>query len=180
MTTSVSEQLRRVVFTGGPGAGKTTILELLREQGFAVGRDAARDIIRDRKARGLNPRPDPEEFARQVLDRELAAYAAATTSPSFFERSVLDAAASLRHAGGISELDCKEMVATHPYDQVFIFPPWEAIYQQDEERDHEFSHAVRVYGLTQDLYARFGYEPLEVPKGSPAQRLEFIFSALIG
>ena len=72
--------MNRVVLTGGPGVGKTAVIEVLREEGYAVGEDAARSIIIERKAAGLSPRPDAAEFANQILVREIAAYEFCDTS----------------------------------------------------------------------------------------------------
>jgi predicted ATPase len=41
-----------VVLTGGPGTGKTTLLEALRDNGFSVVPENARPIIRDQLAIG--------------------------------------------------------------------------------------------------------------------------------
>ena len=40
------------VLTGGPGAGKTTLIEALRDAGFATAPEAGRAIIRDQLAIG--------------------------------------------------------------------------------------------------------------------------------
>ena len=72
--------MQRIVLTGGPGAGKTTVLDVLREQGYATGDDAARSIIRERKAAGLTPRPDALTFAKQVFEKDVAAYQSAEQS----------------------------------------------------------------------------------------------------
>ena len=39
--------IQRVVLTGGPGAGKTAILDALAEDGIRIGVNVAREIIRD-------------------------------------------------------------------------------------------------------------------------------------
>ena len=41
-----------IVITGGPGAGKTTLINLLREAGFATAPEAGRAIIQDQSAIG--------------------------------------------------------------------------------------------------------------------------------
>ena len=61
----------RFVCTGGPGAGKTTVLEALQARGYRFTTDSARTIIKDRLRRGLSPRPEPKEFAQLILESEL-------------------------------------------------------------------------------------------------------------
>ena len=170
--------MQRVVLTGGPGAGKSTVLELLNRQGFATGDDAARAIIRQRKRSGLAPRPEAKTFAQQVLEKEVEAYHSARSPTTFFERGVIDAVASLAAVGGLSEAEADELLANYPYEAVFIFPPWEEIYCMDEERDHSFAHAEKVFHATMAFYRRCGYAPVEVPPASVEDRGEFILKRL--
>jgi len=167
--------MRRVVLTGGPGAGKSTVLDQLRAEGLATAEDAARAIIQARKAMGLSPRPEAGAFAREILDRDIAAYDSATSSPTFFERGVPDAVGMLLASGGLDEQGGREFVKRYPYhQQVFLFPPWQEIYRTDAERDHTFEHAVTVYEATRDWYIRLDYEVVEVPQASVEARAEFI------
>lgn len=155
--------------------GKTTVLDVLRRLGYAVGDDAAREIIRSRRQQGLSPRPDAAIFARQILAREIDAYDSVSSSPTFFERGVPEAAASLVGADEIDEAEARKLLETYPYfKRVFLFPPWKAIYRVDAERDHSFEHAVRVYEDIRDWYARFDYEMIEVPFDTAEARAQFI------
>ena len=171
--------IERILLTGGPGAGKTAVLDVFRELGYDVGPDAAREIIRERKAQGLSSRPDPASFAQQILAREIDAYRMAGKSPTFFERGVADVAASLLGADAIDESEARRLVETFPYfHRVFLFPPWEAIYQVDEERDHAFDHALRVFEDIRRWYARFDYELVEMPFDTATARAQFILEEI--
>src|SRR5437899_843713 len=54
-----SMPLQRVVFAGGPGGGKTTLLCALQLRGYAVVADSARTIIQARTSRSLSPQAVP-------------------------------------------------------------------------------------------------------------------------
>ena len=89
----------RVVITGGPGGGKTTLLREFGRRGFATVEDTPRAIIRSRRALGLSPRPSPLEFAEQVLGRDVESYwQNSGQALTFFDRGVLDALAMIAHA----------------------------------------------------------------------------------
>ena len=60
-----------VVVTGGPGVGKTTLLAELARRGHRTGKDVARELISERRRKGLAPRPSQLEFAKEVLRRDL-------------------------------------------------------------------------------------------------------------
>jgi predicted ATPase len=53
----------RIVFAGGPGVGKTTVLLALQARGYPIVGDSARTIIQERRRLGLSPRPPALEFA---------------------------------------------------------------------------------------------------------------------
>lgn len=166
--------MQRIVLTGGPGAGKTTTLDVLRNQGYATGDDAARSIIRERKRAGLSPRPDARTFAQQVFEKEVEAYRSVNSSPSFFERGMVEAVGSLLGAGTLDEDRANRLLRNYRYKAVFIFPPWEEIYCVDDERDHTFDHSVKVYQSILGFYRRHEYEPVEVPLGPVQHRVNFI------
>ena len=97
--------MSRVVITGGPGAGKTTLLLALQARGYTIVGDSARTIIRDRRRRGLSPRPNAYEFAHETLrmDIENFVHHAATPGHVFFERGVLDALCMLDRVSPLNE-----------------------------------------------------------------------------
>jgi len=175
----VDMDLKRVVLAGGPGAGKTAVLDALGESGFDAAADSAREIIRERKSNGLAPRPAPAEFGRAVLERDIDAYQAVNSSPTFFERGVADAAGMLYGCGAIDRPAAGELIARFRYyPRVFVFPPWQEIYRTDSERDQSFEEAVSVYRRTLDWYIGFGYEVVEVPFGPVADRARFVLAEI--
>jgi len=166
-----------VVVTGAPGAGKTTLLQALQARGYAIVGDAPRAIIRDRRERGLSPRPAREEFVRQTLRIDIENYErhAADARHVFFERGVLDALAGLDSIAPLGGAEFETWLAKYRYfPKVFVLPPWQAIYVTDAERDHTFEHALWVDRVTRDWYGRCGYRVVEVPKGAVDDRCEFV------
>src|SRR5262249_19690760 len=94
----------RFVITGGPGAGKTTILHALAERGYRCAPESARAIIRERLASGLPPRPPLAQFGHEILHRDIARYreTQATDHPVFFDRGVVDALGILEEQQALS------------------------------------------------------------------------------
>ena len=170
----------RVVITGGPGAGKTTLLREFGCRGFATVEDTPRAIIRSRRALGLSPRPSPLEFAEQVLRRDVELYGQNTgLALTFFDRGVLDALAMVADAAPERRADLVALATAYPYHPVvFVLPPWEEIYINDDERDHTFTHAVRVYESLVAWYQLCGYHVAPVPELPVAERCDYVLSAL--
>ena len=170
-----------VVIAGPPGAGKTTLLLELARRGHATVSDSAREIITERKTKGIPPRPDPVEFAREIYRRDLAKYrrVAATKGPVFFERSAIESRemllGALRQAGQPAQFEADELEFVNP---VFMLPPWQEIYRTDAERDHTFEHALWVYEQTVRCYRAHGYRIDPVPRCGPSQRAEHVLAIL--
>ena len=169
----------RVVIAGGPGAGKTILVRECGRRGFAIVEDTPRAIIRSRRALGLSPRPSPLEFAKQLLRRDVELYERNTgQAPTFFDRGVLDALAMVADAAPERRADLMALAADYPYHAVvFVLPPWEEIYVTDDERDHTFAHAVRVYESLVAWYQLCGYRVMPVPMLPAAERCDYVLAA---
>ena len=158
-----------------------TVLHALQLRGYAVATDSARNIIQARKGSSLSPRPVPLEFAQAILREEIRQYGeqASRSGLIFFERGVVDALGMLQELGALPENELQGLLSEYPYHrQVFLFPPWEAIYVNDSERDQTFVEAVRVCRKASEWYQRCGYGVVEVPKVGVAERCVYVLQAL--
>jgi len=171
----------RFVITGGPGAGKTTILDALAERGYIYAPDSARALIRKRLTSGLSPRPPLQQFANDTLEMDIARYreTPVTDHPIFFERGIVDALYGLYRHNALSLGEVEEYVRSFPYNKVvLLMPPWEEIYCTDSERDQTFSESVQVFEISRKWYARWDYETIEVPRTAIDQRVNFILQTV--
>lgn len=167
--------------TGGPGGGKTTLLNALAARGYRVMPEAARRIIKGRLAAGRSPRPHAASFARAILDSDIEQYRSVTdqAGPVFFDRGVPDALYMLDLASAITEGEVAELIQRFPYnDRVFLLPPWEAIYSTDTERDQTFEESVAVFEGMKRWYSRWEYDTVEVPCTGVEARVSFILEAI--
>ncbi|WP_348521404.1 AAA family ATPase [Bosea sp. TND4EK4] len=98
-----SDGHRLVVITGGPGAGKTTLIEALAAAGHAVMPEAGRAVIRAELAAGGSGLPwqNRTRFAELMVEADLCSHQAALALPGtvFFDRGVVDIAAYLELCG---------------------------------------------------------------------------------
>jgi len=171
----------RVVITGGPGVGKTTLLAELGTRGYATVSESARAIIAERRATGRTPRPEPVAFAREILRRDTEKYYANPGQSGwvFFDRGVIEAIGMLHEVAPLSAPELATALRAHSFhSSVFILPPWSAIYTTDSERDHAFAWVEHVHNQLVQWYLSCGYVLCEVPRLPVAARAQFVVHAL--
>jgi predicted ATPase len=172
-----------VVISGGPGAGKTTLLLELEWRGFRFAAEVARQIIQEQVRDGGNALPwgDREQYCRLMLERSIASYLehAASKGTTFFDRGIPDTFCYARLIG--SPLESEIFAACDRYrymGRVFLAPPWQEIYSTDTERKQTYDEVVKTYHMMGEAYEDCGYEVVEIPRASPAQRADFIANML--
>ncbi|NWK95699.1 ATPase [Sphingobium lactosutens] len=172
-----------VVITGGPGSGKTSLVEGLAMQGIRTMPEAGRAIIRAQHAIGgpALPSRDPIAFAEQMLGWELRSYAEAADRPelTLFDRGIPDIIGHLR----LCSLPVPDHVLTaarlHRYARrIFLAPHWPSIYHGDDERTQSEAEAAATCAIMRRVYAELGYEVIDLPFVPLSERIAFVRSQL--
>ncbi|KVQ91904.1 AAA family ATPase [Burkholderia ubonensis] len=174
---------RFFVVTGGPGSGKSTLIDALERAGFARSQEAGRGVIRDQVAVDGPALPwrDRSAFAELMLGWEMRSYhlARQARGPVFFDRGVPDVIGYLRLSGLAVPAHAEAAARRFRYHRrVFIAPPWPDIYTQDAERRQDFAEAVRTCDAMVECYASYGYRLIELPRASVKARVRFVLDAL--
>jgi predicted ATPase len=121
---------RFFVITGGPGSGKSTLIDALQARGFARTMEAGRGVIQDQVAIGGPELPwsDPLAFSELMLSWELRSYRMAQDFAGlvFFDRGIPDVAGYLLLLNRRVPDHVDRAARTFRYNRrVFIAPPWE-------------------------------------------------------
>jgi predicted ATPase len=173
----VIEKPNFFMFTGGPGVGKTTLIQHLRVQGHRCVEESHRRVIREQVASGGRHVPwlDQAGYLEQVAREDVAifdALAAETDERIFFDRGILDSAADRDPPAWLVKAG-----RTRRYNRrVFVFPPWREIYRQDAERKQTWPECEVVHGRILEGLAAFGYEAVIVPPGPVEDRAQFVLN----
>ncbi len=167
------------VITGGPGSGKSSLIEALAARGIATMPEAGRAIIRDQVARGGDALPwaNRQGFAAQMLDWELRSHrdALALAGPVVLDRGIPDVIGYLRLCGLPVPVEAERAAAAFRYNRtVFIARHWSAIYAQDTERKQDEAEAVATHDVMAYVYAELGYDLVPLPFLDVAERARFV------
>jgi predicted ATPase len=167
------------IITGGPGSGKSTLIDALAARGYARSIEAGRAIIQDQTAIDGPALPwrDPMLFAEQMLTWEMRSYhaAQAQAGPVLFDRGVPDVIGYLTLCGLPVPGHFERAAARFRYNRmVFIAPPWPLIFHQDAERRQSLEEAERTYAAMVQTYTRLGYALVELPRAAVEERVGFV------
>ena len=188
MTVDVDHTIRRAehvfVFTGGPGSGKTSLIDALAEDGFATIPEAGRAIIQDQVAMGGHALPwdDRAGFAELMLACEMRSYleAQALSGAVLCDRGIPDVLGYLTLCGLPVPAYVATAAAQYRYNStVFLAPFWPAIFVQDAERKQDAAEAEATAVTMANVYASLGYRVVALPKVSIAERVDFVRRVIV-
>jgi len=166
------------ILSGAPGSGKSTLLQNLKTEGFRVVPEPARQILSEQRGIDGNglPEKDARLFVELMLSRAIYEFdrSDAEKAPVFFDRGIPDTVAYAAHFG-FDYSQGQNAAEKYRYNsRVFFAPAWEQIYTCDDERRMSFE-AARQFGVElRSVYQQAGYELIELPFLSAAERTQFI------
>ena len=84
---------KRIVLAGGPGTGKTSVINALKKERFYCFEEAAREIFNEFKLKGSNFKTDPIQISKNILDKrkhdfESANHIDCRESVVFYDRGI--------------------------------------------------------------------------------------------
>lgn len=174
---------RFIIISGGPGSGKSTLIDAFENRGFTRTVEAGRAIIQHQVKIGGEALPwaDCALFAELMLSWEMRSYDLAHQSkgPVLFDRGIPDVIGYLMLCRlPVSEHVMRAALMIRYNRTVFLAPPWEAIFAQDSERKQSFTEAVQTFEAMEKTYKELGYEIALLPKSSVQERVNFIQNRL--
>lgn len=174
-----------IVIIGGPGTGKSTIIDGLIEKGFCCYPEISRQVTLEAKKQGIEQLflENPLLFSELLLEGRKKQFKSALEEPHevvFIDRGIPDVLAYMHYIGDSYpahfDLACRENI----YTKIFILPPWEEIYVSDEARYENFEQAKLIQNHLVETYQKYGYQLLEVPKDTLDNRILFILDQISG
>ncbi|WP_417365520.1 AAA family ATPase [Flavobacterium beibuense] len=172
-----------VVIIGGPGSGKTSLINELAKRGYTCYPEISRQVTLEARRQGIEQLflEKPLLFSELLLEGRKKQHAEAqqeTVPVVFLDRGIPDVLAYMHYIGDAYPAFFDEACKNHRYTKIFFLPPWEEIYTPDEERYENFEQAKLIAGHLAETYTNYGYNLIEVPKETLENRILFILEHL--
>ena len=170
------------IITGGPGFGKTTVINLLAELNFPVCQENARELLascQDRKGI-VNSNKFPVDFEKKVATERINFLLSIDDNAiAFSDRGVPDQIAYSRYKNKMPSNYITGIADKYKYAQiVFVAPPWEEIFVQDKIRNENFMEASAIHNQILKAYSEYNYKIINLPLANPKERVRFILNFL--
>ena len=168
------------VITGGPGSGKTTTVNLLKERGYITTFEHARHYLDTQRLKGKTieeVRSQQSEFQSGVLDMQIEQEN--QISPDvlvFLDRAIPDALAYYRFLNLPEDEKLTEALRTVSYKKVFILDCLPLV--RDYARTEDDAAQKKIHALLLEVYAELGFPIIQVPVLAPKERVDFILKNL--
>lgn len=166
---------KRYIITGGPGSGKSTLIEYLKKKKYKCYEETSRIIIKEQNAiQGtLTPWQDVKNFAEACYVRMKLELNNKEEEIVFYDRGLPDIIAYL-YIGGIKIPEKYFSEHKNYNNTIFICPPWQYIYINDDERPESFSDSQKMYEEIKKVYTSLGCKLIELPLLSVNERVKYI------
>ena len=165
--------IKRIIITGGPSSGKSSIITRLQQLGYNCFEEISREIIKTKKVITSYKNFDFEDTVFNMRKKQFDE----ASGLHFYDRSMIDGIAYMRKNNIKIPDKMLESINECNYEKiVFITPPWKKIYHKDAERLENFKEAKEIYKLLKEVYQSFGYQLIKIPLDTVNQRVKFILS----
>jgi predicted ATPase len=174
---------KKIVITGGPGTGKSSIIKELKKRGFICFDEISRQVTLDARKNGVEQLflTQPLLFSELLLEGRKKQYKEANsqnTSLVFLDRGLPDVLAYMDYFNSEYPNNFIETCKKSTYDHVFILAPWQEIFESDSVRYESFDQAIEIHEHLLNTYKKYNYNLLDVPFGSIEKRTDYVLDTL--
>jgi len=174
---------KKIVISGGPSSGKTSLISALEKQGYSCIHEISRAITLEARQNGIAHlfKSEPLLFSELLLKGRVDQFNQANEFESefvFLDRGIPDIVAYLDRNQIVYPNSFVSACESHQYDAIYILPPWKDIHVTDGERYEDYNEAKVLFEYLHKAYETYDYNHVFVPKGTIEERIHFILEHL--
>lgn len=181
---------KKIVITGGPSTGKTSVIQSLEKMGLTCLHEVIRNMTLEEKEQAglesftINPIvsvQDPIQFNTKLLQQRIAQHQSIEGMDQnivFFDRGIPDVLAYMDCFGQKYDDTFTKACQTFRYDMVLMMPPWPEIHMVDNARFESYEESLRIHKCLTSTYEHFGYDLYTVPKVPVEERKNHVLNLL--
>ena len=173
---------QKIIISGPPGSGKTTIIETLKLKGYLVQNELHPGEINEKTNKLELSHFIFKERIKQYQDLEGVnaknSLIHLDSNPLiFFDRSIVDVVAYMNFWKEKYPLKWDQAIFKYRYRKsVFFTPVWGKIYKTTNQRPESYEEATKIDAFLREAFLKFNYNIIEVPKLDINQRVNFILN----
>ncbi len=176
----MSIQTNWYVITGGPSSGKTTMVNMLKDEGYKTTIEHARHYIDLQKVEGKTIeeiRKNQLEFQRGILDMQIAQEEALDPNEVvFLDRALPDELAYYRFLNLPIDEELKNALDKFVYKKVYILDPLPLV--KDYARIEDEAAQKAIHNLLTEVYESMQSPVVHVAVMEVEERMKFIIKNL--
>ena len=169
--------MKKILITGGPGTGKTSLVNELKNNGYLCSEEIVRDLTIKKRDEGVDQYflTDPLVFSIKLFNLRLKEYSKSFNSNLIiYDRGPIDVLAYLNFKSIEIPKDLINDSKKINYKFSFILNPWKDIYTQDNVRYESYEECVLIHEFLIKEYEKFKIKLIVVPNGTIIERVRFI------
>ena len=173
--------MKRFIMTGAPGSGKTSILRILEQGGYAVVDEAATDVIAAEQAQGTDEPWTGPQFIDKITEmqrRRQEEPARRGAAAQVFDRSPVCTLALARYIGhpvpaALGE-EIERIVRDRTFERRVFFVRPIGFIEPTAARRISFTESLAFERLHEAEYLGLGFEIVDIPAGPVAERAAMV------
>ena len=175
------EMTKKYVLTGGPGNGKSTIIEILNSKGVYTIDEAANYFIKEQQRNGGNILPWRDKHAFQMSVFEIQSKWEKEI-PASIEKAVLDRGIpdgiAYYHVYDLSPpRELVEAAKNAKYESVFLVEPLKELEITETRRENR-PLQIKIHNAIKNVYEDLGYDLIKVPVMDKEVRAKYILDRI--
>ena len=178
-------KLNKIVITGAPCTGKTSIINILKSRGYLCFDEVSRTLIQLGYKDGINNffKEKPSLFSQKILEGRINQFNESNRIKNcknnliFFDRSIYDTFAYQKFSS--KSFNFPDGYKKYDYQKVFILPTWNSIFLNDPERLESFEVSEVIDKSIRSTYSHYNYNLIDVSKTTIKNRIDYILNSCL-